>query len=144
MPTYSYQCQSCGHQFDKYQSIKADALTDCPECSEPSLKRLLGTGSAVLFKGSGFYTTDYRSESYKKRAAADSPSGGESTAGTEGKAAEATATDGSLSDKKPNGDKSPAASDKSSNSETGQSQPASSGQDSSSQTNNTSGEKAST
>lgn len=72
MPTYEYECDACEHRFDEWQSFTADALKDCPKCGQPSLRRLFGTGAAVLFKGSGFYETDYRSESYKSAAKADS------------------------------------------------------------------------
>ncbi|MFN7020075.1 MAG: FmdB family zinc ribbon protein [Phycisphaerales bacterium] len=74
MPTYEYQCASCEHRFEQYQSIKDAPLRRCPECGKVALERLIGTGAAVLFKGSGFYQTDYRSESYKKAAEADKPS----------------------------------------------------------------------
>lgn len=72
MPTYDYECENCGHKFELYQSIMADPEKVCPECQQPNLRRLIGTGGAVVFKGSGFYQTDYRSENYKKSAAADS------------------------------------------------------------------------
>lgn len=71
MPTYEYLCEACDHRFDEFQSFKDDPLTDCPQCHKPSLRRLFGTGAAILFKGSGFYETDYRSESYKQAAKAD-------------------------------------------------------------------------
>ena len=71
MPTYDYICDSCGHEFEAYESIMADPRTDCPECKLPKLRRKIGPGAAILFKGSGFYQTDYRSESYKKAAEAD-------------------------------------------------------------------------
>ena len=71
MPTYDYICDSCSHEFEAFESIKADPQTVCPECTEPKLRRKIGAGAAILFKGSGFYQTDYRSESYKKRAEAD-------------------------------------------------------------------------
>jgi len=71
MPTYDYRCQECGHEFELFQSMTAKLKRKCPECSEPKLKRLIGAGGAVIFKGSGFYETDYRSESYKKAAEAD-------------------------------------------------------------------------
>ena len=65
MPTYQYLCDSCGHEFEKFQSIKAGVLRKCPECSKMKLNRLIGAGGAIIFKGSGFYQTDYRTESYK-------------------------------------------------------------------------------
>ena len=80
MPTYDYKCEKCGHQFEVFQSMKDDRLTDCPldEC-DGGVKRLLGTGAGIIFKGSGFYETDYRSDSYKKDASADKPSHGSSS-----------------------------------------------------------------
>jgi putative FmdB family regulatory protein len=72
MPTYDYECDACGHRFELFQSISADPEKKCPECKKLKLRRLIGTGAAVMFKGSGFYQTDYRSESYKKSASADS------------------------------------------------------------------------
>lgn len=60
MPTYEYVCQACGHELEAFQSIMADPLTDCPECSAAELKRKIGAGSALIFKGSGFYCTDYK------------------------------------------------------------------------------------
>ncbi len=74
MPTYDYQCGACQHEFEAFQSMSAPVMRKCPECGELKLKRLIGAGAAVVFKGSGFYQTDYRSESYKKRAAEDSSS----------------------------------------------------------------------
>ncbi|MFM7974186.1 MAG: FmdB family zinc ribbon protein [Pirellula sp.] len=74
MPTYDYECDACGHRFELFQSISADPEKKCPECKKLKLRRLIGTGAAVVFKGSGFYQTDYRSDSYKKSAAADSSS----------------------------------------------------------------------
>jgi putative FmdB family regulatory protein len=70
MPTYDYVCDSCGHAFEEWQSFKDDALTKCPKCKKKKLRRLFGGGAAILFKGSGFYETDYRSESYKSAAKA--------------------------------------------------------------------------
>jgi len=66
MPTYEYLCDACGHEFEEFQSITAKALRKCPQCSKPKLKRLIGTGAGIIFKGNGFYETDYRSDSYKK------------------------------------------------------------------------------
>ncbi len=71
MPTYDYLCGGCEHQFEAFQNITAKPMRKCPECGKPKLKRLIGTGAGVIFKGSGFYETDYRSESYKKAAKAE-------------------------------------------------------------------------
>jgi putative FmdB family regulatory protein len=71
MPTYDYRCNGCGHEFEAFQSMSAEPLSKCPECGKPKLKRLMGGGAAIVFKGSGFYQTDYRSESYKSAAKAD-------------------------------------------------------------------------
>jgi putative FmdB family regulatory protein len=74
MPTYEYDCQSCGHELEVFHSMKADPLTDCPACGKSALKRRIGLGAGLLFKGSGFYQTDYRSDSYRKAEKADSTS----------------------------------------------------------------------
>jgi len=74
MPTYDYRCKACGHEFELFQSMSARPEKKCPACGKNALERLIGTGAALLFKGSGFYQTDYRSESYKKAADADKPS----------------------------------------------------------------------
>jgi putative FmdB family regulatory protein len=71
MPHYDYVCEACEHQFELFQSITEDAKKKCPACGKNKLRRLIGPGAAVVFKGSGFYATDYRSESYKKAAAAE-------------------------------------------------------------------------
>jgi putative FmdB family regulatory protein len=68
VPTYEYQCGKCGYEFEKFQSITASALRKCPKCGKSSLKRLIGAGAAVIFKGTGFYQTDYPSDSYKQSA----------------------------------------------------------------------------
>jgi putative FmdB family regulatory protein len=91
MPTYEYVCEKCGHQFELFQSMNDKPLAVCPEdlCARKRwgkgrVKRLLGTGGGLIFKGSGFYITDYRSEKYKEAAKkekpAASPSGGEGKA----------------------------------------------------------------
>lgn len=85
MPTYDYRCDACEHQFEEFQSFSEKPLKKCPQCGKPKLRRLLGTGAAILFKGSGFYQTDYRSESYKQAAKADE-SAKTGTAGTNGSA----------------------------------------------------------
>ncbi|MBX3364195.1 MAG: hypothetical protein KF866_05455 [Phycisphaeraceae bacterium] len=75
MPTYDYRCQACAHEFELFQSMKDAPKRKCPSCGRAALERLIGTGAAVLFKGSGFYETDYRSESYKKAAEAEAKTG---------------------------------------------------------------------
>lgn len=65
MPTYEYVCRACGHEFEEFQSIKADPIAVCPKCRKKRVERKIGLGGAVIFKGGGFYETDYRSESYK-------------------------------------------------------------------------------
>ena len=74
MPTYDYKCQACDHTFEEFQSITAKPIRKCPECGKLKVKRLIGTGAGVIFKGSGFYETDYRSDGYKKAAKAESES----------------------------------------------------------------------
>lgn len=71
MPTYDYECEGCDHRFDAFQAISDDPLKKCPKCGKKKLRRLFGAGAGLIFKGSGFYLTDYRSESYKQAAAAD-------------------------------------------------------------------------
>ncbi len=70
MPTYDYKCDACDAAWEVFQSIKAAQLKKCPECGKQKAKRQIGTGAGVIFKGSGFYQTDYRSDSYKKGAEA--------------------------------------------------------------------------
>jgi putative FmdB family regulatory protein len=84
MPTYDYLCDGCGHKFEVFQSMKDDVLRKCPQCKKLKLRRLFGTGAALMFKGSGFYQTDYRSDSYKKAAQADSAANGSSAAKSDG------------------------------------------------------------
>jgi putative FmdB family regulatory protein len=83
MPTYEYKCKNCSHLFEQFQSMKDAPLRKCPECGKNALERLIGTGAAILFKGSGFYQTDYRTESYKagEKAASGAASGGSSSGG---------------------------------------------------------------
>lgn len=74
MPTYEYKCNACSHTFEQYQSMKDKSLRTCPKCGKKKLERLIGVGAAVIFKGSGFYQTDYRSDAYKKSAESDKKS----------------------------------------------------------------------
>ena len=70
MPTYEYECQQCGHRFEVFQAISAEPRKTCPKC-RGRVKRLLGTGAGFLFKGSGFYATDYRKSGYKEASKKD-------------------------------------------------------------------------
>jgi putative FmdB family regulatory protein len=74
MPTYDYECDACNHAFELFQSITASHIRKCPECGKLKIKRLIGAGSTIIFKGSGFYQTDYRSEEYKSRQKAEKSS----------------------------------------------------------------------
>jgi putative FmdB family regulatory protein len=85
MPTYDYVCDACEHEFELFQSMSAKPERKCPKCGKLKLRRLIGAGAAIVFKGSGFYKTDYRSESYKKAAAADKGSSGDGKAKSESK-----------------------------------------------------------
>ena len=71
MPTYDYLCDACDHKFEEFQMMSEPLLTKCPVCKKKKLRRLIGSGSFILFKGTGFYETDYRSEAYKNAAKAD-------------------------------------------------------------------------
>lgn len=75
MPNYDYECDACGHEWEMFQRMVEDAIKKCPECKKKKARRLFGTGAAIMFKGSGFYETDYRSDSYKKAAKADKEGG---------------------------------------------------------------------
>ncbi len=91
MPTYDYQCQACQHRFEVFQGITEGALRRCPKCKRLKLKRLIGTGAGFIFKGSGFYITDYRSSSYKDAAKKEGTSGSN---GSESPSDGATKADG--------------------------------------------------
>jgi putative FmdB family regulatory protein len=93
MPTYEYVCDGCGHNFDEFQSMKDDPLKTCPQCHEDKLRRLFGIGAAILFKGSGFYQTDYRSDSYQAGAKAEQSSS-EKPAGSDKSSANGSTTPG--------------------------------------------------
>lgn len=91
MPTYEYKCKSCGKMSEFFQSMTAKPMKQCPHCSKNTLERQIGIGAAVVFKGSGFYQTDYRSESYKKAAEAESKSSSAAPAAADTKAASTSA-----------------------------------------------------
>jgi putative FmdB family regulatory protein len=86
MPTYDYKCDACGYAFEQFQSMTAAPIRRCPKCKKLKVKRLIGTGAGLIFKGSGFYITDYRSNNYKEGAKKDAPpaasSGGEKSSGS--------------------------------------------------------------
>ena len=111
MPTYEYECDNCGNHFERFQSMSEPPVKRCPKCRH-GVKRRLGTGAGIIFKGSGFYETDYRSESYKK-----------------GEKKESSAASGTKSDTK-------SKSDKKTNSDTSNSSSGKTGRDS----NNTGGQ----
>jgi putative FmdB family regulatory protein len=97
MPTYEYACAKCGHHFDAFQSMRDEPFRECPKelCRLPKwghgkVKRLLGTGAGIIFKGSGFYTTDYRSNSYKEAAKKETPATDKPKAEPKGEGAAAT------------------------------------------------------
>src|SRR5436189_3173954 len=87
MPTYDYSCDACRHEFEVFEPITAEPQKKCPKCKKNRLRRLFGTGAGLIFKGSGFYSTDYRSESYKeaakKEAAPKATEGGDKSSKTE-------------------------------------------------------------
>jgi putative FmdB family regulatory protein len=102
MPTYDYECDACGHTFELFQSISEPVQKKCPKCGKLKLRRLFGTGAAVVFKGSGFYQTDYRSESYKKGAEKDKPASESKTdSKTDSKSETKSETKSSPSESKP-------------------------------------------
>jgi putative FmdB family regulatory protein len=98
MPTYEYKCLDCGIQFDRFQSITEDPIQECPECSGRT-KRLIGAGAGLIFKGSGFYITDYRSEGYKESAKKDKDSSSSSD-GADSKSGDSKSGDSKSSDSK--------------------------------------------
>ena len=111
MPTYEYSCQKCGQNFEVFQSMRDEPFRECPKnlCRLPKwghgkVKRLLGTGAGLIFKGSGFYITDYRSDSYKeaaKKEAPSTPAAAEKSTASKETAGAAPATSTKTSEKKP-------------------------------------------
>ena len=82
MPTYEYKCDACGHAFEQFHSMTASPIRKCPACKKLKVKRLIGTGAGLIFKGSGFYITDYRDKSYADKAKAESGNGAAKTGAT--------------------------------------------------------------
>ena len=99
MPTYEYACPKCGHEFEQFQSMLDAPLKKCPKCKKTGVKRLVGGGAGLIFKGTGFYITDYRSEGYKASAKSDTGSAG-AAAAVPAAAAKAD-SGGSKNEKKP-------------------------------------------
>ena len=106
MPTYDYECSACGHALEIFQGINDPLVKKCPECKKNKLERQFGTGAAIVFKGSGFYQTDYRSDSYKKAAKADSKKS-ESSGSGDSKKSETKKSDSPKSESPKPGAKSP-------------------------------------
>ena len=100
MPTYDYACDACDHEFEVFESITAEPQKKCPKCKKNKLRRLFGAGGGLIFKGSGFYQTDYRSESYKKAAEADKPKTESSSSENGGSKTEAKPAAAATSDSK--------------------------------------------
>ncbi|AQT70253.1 putative regulatory protein, FmdB family [Anaerohalosphaera lusitana] len=107
MPTYDYVCESCGHAFEKFQSITAKPAKKCPECGKMKLNRLIGSGAGVIFKGTGFYETDYRSDSYKQAQKGESTASSSSSDTKKSDSSESKTKSDSTTTKKesPGGDK---------------------------------------
>ena len=103
MPTYEYKCDACGHAFEKFQTMSAEPVKVCPNCGKEQVRRLIGIGSGMIFKGSGFYITDYRDAAYKDKAKADAPAAAAASADT------AKTADGSKDPKTPAAPAAPAA-----------------------------------
>jgi putative FmdB family regulatory protein len=95
MPTYEYECSKCGHRFEKFQTMGAELLRKCPKCKRAALKRLVGGGAGLIFKGSGFYITDYRKKAAGKADGAEAKPAAEPKAGAEAKSGGDTKAGGS-------------------------------------------------
>lgn len=105
MPTYDYECNACGHKFEFFQSITSSPIRKCPDCKKLKVRRLIGTGAGIIFKGSGFYCTDYRDKTYtaaanKDKADTSTPAGsGEKASSGSDKAAPAKAAESTAASK---------------------------------------------
>ncbi len=101
MPTYEYKCDACGHAFEKFQSITASAIKKCPKCGKNKARRLISAGGGLIFKGSGFYITDYRDKGYGESAKADSAASSEKPAETKSSEGSTDATKPAATESKP-------------------------------------------
>jgi len=109
MPTYEYECAACGHRFELFQSMTSPPVKKCPKCGKAKVSRLIGSGGALIFKGSGFYVTDYRSEDYKKKAKSDTEPASTASSTPKADASSASATPAAESKPEPKAEKKPAA-----------------------------------
>src|SRR4029079_270426 len=103
MTTYASPCAACHHEFEVFESITAEPQKNCPKCKKNRLRRLFGAGAGLIFKGSGFYQTDYRSESYKKSAEAEKPKPESSSSSNESSTKTESKTQTAKSETKSNG-----------------------------------------
>lgn len=99
MPTYEYACPKCGHEFEQFQSMRDEPLKKCPKCKKTGVKRLLGSGAGLIFKGSGFYITDYKNKSGGKKEGGEAKSS-DSKSSSDSKPAASSAKPASDSGKK--------------------------------------------
>lgn len=97
MPTYDYECQKCGHHFEKFQSMSDPVLKSCPKC-RGKVNRMIGSGAGLLFKGDGFYITDYRSKSYQEKAKSDAAGAAKSAESGATKSADSGTSSGTAGD----------------------------------------------
>lgn len=100
MPTYDYVCEACGHALEIFQSMTESPKRKCPKCKKLKLRRQIGTGGGILFKGSGFYETDYRSDSYKSGEKADKPGTSAPDSKSDAKSSDSKSSDSKSSDPK--------------------------------------------
>jgi putative FmdB family regulatory protein len=109
MPTYEYACQRCGHSFDHFQPMRDEPLKVCPKCRKSALKKLVGAGAGLIFKGSGFYITDYKKKGGEKKEGGGETKEGGGSKGAESKGGEKKSSSDSkpASDSKPGGSKAP-------------------------------------
>lgn len=98
MPTYEYACKACEHTWEEFQSIKSEPTKKCPECGKNKAERLISAGGGIIFKGSGFYQTDYRGESYRKGASADKKAQEKSSSGDSSSSSDSSSGSGKSAD----------------------------------------------
>ncbi len=124
MPTYEYRCEKCGHEFEEFQSITSRPIRKCPKCGKNAVHRLISAGAGFIFKGTGFYQTDYRSEGYKESAKKDAAPTATSAPASTGKPESKSGTESGSSAAAPKAPVAPAASEKSEPSQKASQKPA--------------------